>query len=292
MCACSKLPVDSGVQGVFVSDQESLFEAICLSPEDDLLRMMFADLLEEQGHPATAARAAYIRCQIEAESLPRGSRSRQEFDRRLAALREQFRDEWDRNFDNHDHQRMIAIRRRGFVDDVQIAVDHLVTLGGRIFAAAPVRFLRILEASRPQVAAEAWEQVGRQPWLQRLHGLQLGPRLCQLNGLDRPRVDSPPMRMLLTAAGWNQLKSLELPSNQLDDAWLIAFLHRRFESSWVMSVCEIDLSDNYLTDASAYALAAAPWPRELTRIKLKGNRFSPLALAMLRRRFASALDWE
>ena len=274
---------------MFVSDAETLFQAICSSPEDDFPRLLFADLLEEQGHPALAARASFIRRQIECEHHPLGSPARLELNRQIGVLRDQFQDEWDRAFTDRNQCFESVTRRRGFVDEVQIAVDQLLSLGEQIFLTAPVRCLRLLDARTREISESAWESLGNQSWLNRVRVLQLGPRSQDLNRTGSLQIDSPPMRLLLTAPGWNRLQCLELPNNHLDDGWLIAFIHRRAESSWFRSVTEYDLSHNDLTDASAYALAATSWPREPVRIKLPGNRFSPEAVAILRRRFGSAL---
>ena len=50
-----------------MSDYEALVRAICQAPDDDTLRLMLADLIEEQGDPA---RAGFIRGQVQYERTP------------------------------------------------------------------------------------------------------------------------------------------------------------------------------------------------------------------------------
>src|SRR5438105_1256378 len=48
----------------------AFLNAIRAAPEDDTARLVYADFLDEQGSPAHAARAEFIRVQIELARLP------------------------------------------------------------------------------------------------------------------------------------------------------------------------------------------------------------------------------
>ncbi|MBY0457150.1 MAG: TIGR02996 domain-containing protein, partial [Gemmataceae bacterium] len=48
-----------------MTDQEALLAAIFAHPEEDTPRLAYADWLDEQGGDSNAARAAYIRMEIE-----------------------------------------------------------------------------------------------------------------------------------------------------------------------------------------------------------------------------------
>src|SRR5437588_11228665 len=50
-------------------DRHGFINAILANPEDDALRLIYADWLEERGDPADAARAEFIRAQAELFSL-------------------------------------------------------------------------------------------------------------------------------------------------------------------------------------------------------------------------------
>jgi uncharacterized protein (TIGR02996 family) len=62
-----------------MATEESFLEAIAQEPDDDGLRLIFADWLEEQPDPATAARGQLIRVQCELVHTP-------EWDERRPAL--------------------------------------------------------------------------------------------------------------------------------------------------------------------------------------------------------------
>ena len=48
------------------ADEKALLAAVCADPEDDTVRLAYADWLDERGDPASTDRAAFIRVQIEA----------------------------------------------------------------------------------------------------------------------------------------------------------------------------------------------------------------------------------
>jgi uncharacterized protein (TIGR02996 family) len=70
------------------SDLRALFAAIVADPSDDVARLVYADCLEEHGN---AARAAFIRLQIEAERHHPDSNARAELEQQAWAL---FVDHW------------------------------------------------------------------------------------------------------------------------------------------------------------------------------------------------------
>jgi uncharacterized protein (TIGR02996 family) len=50
-----------------MSDEDSLFRAICAEPDEDTPRLVYADCLQESGEPAKVARAEFIRLQCRAD---------------------------------------------------------------------------------------------------------------------------------------------------------------------------------------------------------------------------------
>ena len=53
-----------------MTDRDALVRAICENPDDDVLRLAYADFLEEDGDPA---RADFVRTQVEYAQTPPGS---------------------------------------------------------------------------------------------------------------------------------------------------------------------------------------------------------------------------
>ena len=263
------------------SDREALFAAVLAAPDDDLPRLVFADFLDEQGHPALAARAAFIRLQVEAETLPVGSPVRLELNRRGGELRPQFRDEWADAFAPGELTGAVVNYRRGFVDEVQLDLARLLAVGDRMFAAAPVRVLRVRYQRGPDDPADDWDRFSGMECLRRVRVLQFGPHFRDRTG--------GPLESLTTCQYMTNVRRLELSNNDLDDYWPVAFV-RRFPTSPLSGLLrELDLSNNGLTDRSAHTLAAATWPHPLAELKLRGNRFTPAGVDTLRRRFGEAL---
>jgi uncharacterized protein (TIGR02996 family) len=120
--------------------RDELLQAVIEHPQDDTVRLVYADWLEENGDQADQARAEFIRTQIQAESLD-------EDDPRLAALRErarqlerQHRGAWLAGLDSE--QTYLAIFRRGFIDAWQCpSASAFLCSGASLFDREPVTFV-------------------------------------------------------------------------------------------------------------------------------------------------------
>lgn len=259
-------------------DRDALFAAILAAPDDDLPRLVFADYLEEQGHPAHAARAAFIRLQIDAEKLPLDSALRLEWSRQIGELRPQFRDEWATAFAPGELNGCVVNYHRGFVDEIQIHVEKWIQFHEKMFAVAPVRVLRLID----DVNSTSWNRFSEATTLHRLRTLQLGPHLGLYSGV----VVFP----LLQLSRLTGLRRLELSNNNLDDRWAIRFAREYATYPLAGSVVELDLARNNLTDAAASTLAAASWPIPLRSLRLTGNRLTAEGVSRLRGRFGEAVQ--
>lgn len=269
-----------------MTDREALFAAVVAEPEDDLPRLVFADYLDDTGVPADAARAAYIRTQIEAEKHAPRSAGRLECNRQAAEFRDRFKDEWDLEFaDPIEWFGFTALRRRGFVEEVAGTLGRVNMVGMRMFACAPISGLRVTDA-RPD-DPPAWQRFRTLPFLSRVRSLTLGP---YLPGFYPPRPPNPGdgdgvvTEALLRSSTLTGLRSLALPNNALDDAWVLRFAVRFAAAPFASTLEALDLSHNPITDAGANALATAPGFDRLQELILSGTRIST-ATPMLRRRF-------
>ncbi|MCZ2344488.1 MAG: TIGR02996 domain-containing protein [Bacteroidales bacterium] len=260
------------------ADRDALFAAILAAPDDDLPRLVFADYLEEQGHPALAARAAFIRLQIAADKLPPDSARRLEWSRQIGELRPLFRDEWAEAFAPGELSGCVVNYHRGFADEIQIPVEKLILFHERIFAAAPVCVLRLID----DLPTTTWDCVSEAQTLRRLRTLQLGPH----SGLHLGSTCAT----LLREAPLTNLLRLELSGNSLDDRWAIRFAREYATYPLAGSVVELDLARNDLTDAAASTLAAASWPVPLHCLRLTGNRLTPEGVSRLQDRFGAAVQ--
>src|SRR4051812_42610458 len=97
--------------------EDDLLRAIRDNPEDDSLRLVYADWLEEHGGPAGLERAEFIRVQCELERLPADEPRRAELERRQDALLADHEAEWAGPL-----ARLVGKYhfRRGFVEEVTL----------------------------------------------------------------------------------------------------------------------------------------------------------------------------
>jgi uncharacterized protein (TIGR02996 family) len=77
-----------------MNEREALLRAICDNPDDDTLRLVFADWLQEHGDESDQARAEFIRVQIEADRGTAGGRYRGPYDALSQRLLDQHESEW------------------------------------------------------------------------------------------------------------------------------------------------------------------------------------------------------
>jgi uncharacterized protein (TIGR02996 family) len=121
------------------SPEQALLRGVLDHPDDDAPRLVFADWLEEHGD---AARAEFIRVQIDLAILPAGDRRGAALRKREKALLKAHRKEWLKPFDGLIDEGEF---RRGFVERVTVFCDQLLTENaGTLFEIAPVRDLEVL----------------------------------------------------------------------------------------------------------------------------------------------------
>ena len=275
-----------------MTDHDALLAAVLAEPENDLPRLVFADWLEETGHPAHAARARYIRLQVEAERHPEGSSQRLELTRQAEELRPSFRDEWDRVLPPGELSHTTVGRRRGFVDEVETGLTTFRQSGNVMFAVAPVRALGLMpDEESPVFRSFDWTELAGMEYLGRLARLRLGPGLWEFGQASPVENYRPsPLTGLARCPHLGAVRTLTLAGNGLDDGWVVRFAHVLPTASLGRSLTELDLSNNAITDAGANSLAAGRGLDGLERVRLGGNRIGPAGIEMLRRRFGPAVE--
>jgi uncharacterized protein (TIGR02996 family) len=125
-----------------VSDDRAFLQDILEHPEDDAPRLVYADWLEESGEPERAARAEFIRVQYALQRLPPGDARRPQLEERERDLRLAHEAEWVAPLRELGSVQAWEFRR-GFVEKVALRVADFLGLAERLFAAAPVRELRL-----------------------------------------------------------------------------------------------------------------------------------------------------
>jgi uncharacterized protein (TIGR02996 family) len=107
--------------------------AICASPEDDALRLVYADWLDENGEEA---RAEFIRLQLQMEGLHRREPARRALEERANTLLKEHRETWLRELP--EWARKHAEFRRGFVHHIEPTSQARQALPGNDSAWAAV----------------------------------------------------------------------------------------------------------------------------------------------------------
>src|SRR5437764_761726 len=115
-----------------MSQDEGFLRAILEEPDDDGLRLIYADWLEERGDP----RAEFIRVQCGLATLPPGDDRRPSLEARERALLTRHGTRWVRPL-----RRFVSgwEFRRGFVERVAVAPRTFLNRAECLFGLAPIR---------------------------------------------------------------------------------------------------------------------------------------------------------
>jgi len=248
-----------------MTDEHALLAAIAANPDDDTVRLAYADFLDEQGDEVKQAHAEYIRIQIGRQrSLGEPWDSARESQLYLAYHRRWWPEITGFEFAQHA-RRGFPCRASAFISAVlaaaanplvRIIEEFTVTLDGAVPWRAVLRDRLLAGLTEltirlpPGVWSSAWAMrdfdESEFPWLERL----------TLNGLF---LDNAAIGQLCAATGFPRLQELDLRANAITD----------------------DLVDQ---------LIAAPLTRHLHRLRLGGNQIGPEGVRRLSARFGPVFD--
>src|SRR5262249_9638536 len=220
-----------------MTHNEAFLQAIREAPDDDAVRLIYADWLEEHGQPE---RAEFIRVQC---ALARGAAGprRAELEARQRLLLERHGRQWATPVSRLVRGWEV---RRGFVDAVSIDRQTFLAGADELFRVAPVQRVQLhWGAVPPQDRARFVPILAECGHLSRLRALDLAH-----NGLGSGGV-----RALAVCEYLDRLTELNLAHNQIGDAGAraLAFspLPERLHS--------LDLSHNDLGPGAVRSLSAA-----------------------------------
>jgi uncharacterized protein (TIGR02996 family) len=292
--------------------QDGFFHALQQDPDDDALRLVYADFLEERGDAEAGARAELIRVQIELATLPPFSRRAAE----LTIRHQELLTRWERVWlgDWADVLDGWAFRR-GFVEAVRADASVFLDNAADWFAEWPtlmVAKLTRLGDQLPELAASLW--------LAHLRGLDLSDNdieagalayltasrfVCLLQALDLSGNPIGPQGagLIATAHSADELSELHLASCGLHIKGLTELLGghsrrwRRLDlsgnwldrrdlveltnSSLMRNLVALDLASNPLGDHGASVLADSPNAVGLVALGLCGTDTGNAALTAL-----------
>jgi uncharacterized protein (TIGR02996 family) len=297
-----------------MTDREALYRAVLENPDDDTLRLVYADALEEEGN---AARAAFIRAQVQFAHVPEYDpawiRARHhERDRAFGArwtlelpelpdgldwAREPFRRGFPANIQARDAAAFVAHADGLFaeypVESVELGVAQLA--GVRQFALCPWVSRLVRLSVGEGLGAPSARRLLDSPHYQRLRELHIGAGLttaATATEVVRSRIfrrlttlgcrdDRGGGRALITEltrlADPPRLKVLDLSGNRLNAEQLTRLL----AAPALAVVGELDLSDNNLRAESLRAITAARLPhlRSLHLLRTQPEEAGVRALA-------------
>jgi uncharacterized protein (TIGR02996 family) len=121
--------------------QRALFAAIRANPDDDLVRLVYADWVEEQGD---GAMAELIRCHVERERVELNS---PQYDRLLshsALLLAMNRDRWTAELRERFGVSSVEFVR-GMPEEVMLTLPSFVAHSESLFATFPIRHMRFMD---------------------------------------------------------------------------------------------------------------------------------------------------
>ncbi len=204
-------------------DESALLRGICIDPDADLPRLVYADWLDEHGR---SDRANLIRLQLCHPSVCSNLSRGEEVSRLLVVNREAWRRELPRWFwtwyDRNDPPEYI----RGFVNHASVFASPFVRFGSHLLDRSPITSLRLFQAGKfgPDLA--------RLRCLRRIRSLDLGgnplgdagvpalarsPHFRRLEQLDLDYCDigDRGLRAIAESRTFPRLESLTLRGNRL-----------------------------------------------------------------------------
>jgi uncharacterized protein (TIGR02996 family) len=181
-----------------MNQADAFVQAILDDPDDDSLRLIYADWLEERGDP----RGEFIRVQYALAGMDADDPRRPPLEARERALLKEHGAVWAGPLPQLVKEYSFC---RGFVGEVTLGAESFLERGAELFRLSPVQTVR-LSGWGSQIAA-----VANAPHLSRVRGLDLR----HLRLFD---VGSAPLRTLLDSLYLDRLTSLDLTSNYMGDA--------------------------------------------------------------------------
>ena len=224
-----------------MTPEDAFLEDIRENPEDDAVRLIYADWLEDRDGPGDVDRAEFIRVQIAVSSLRGEDLTRTA--QRARDLLERHWDDWTaplwRILGRKTVSSAAPVRfRRGFLHEVTLNTGEFLAHHRALLRLGPIGKLRLLEAGGHGVALSACESLSA---------------IRELDFADyfREPFTGPDMMALANSPHLDHLRVLRLARNNLGDAGLYALSG----AAWLAGVVALDLTDNGLSRDGIMALA-------------------------------------
>jgi uncharacterized protein (TIGR02996 family) len=256
-----------------MTHEEAFLQAILDDPDDDGVRLIFADWLDEHRGQAGAARAEFIRGQIQLAGLDDDHPQKPSLQQRERELLGKHEKAWLQPLRPSVREWAFA---RGFVEEVRVWTDEFLRSKAAAFRKTPVRHARFSDATR------GLPRLLQRPELVRLRSLDLGynqlnpesmrelascphlPNLVRLDVARNPILEAGFRE--LASAPFPQLRELLLAQTGLTPAGLEALL----QAPHLPPPRLLDLRYNTILTAGAEILARSSRCAELETLLLDG----------------------
>jgi uncharacterized protein (TIGR02996 family) len=231
-----------------MSDRQALFRAICNNPDDDQTRLVFADLLEEQGD---VERAEFIRFQLRVAAADVMSwEERRDYNLRIRHIERKRRSEWLAELPAVPGVGYGGQFRRGFVETLDVEdVAALAAHAAELFTAAPIRCLFFPQGLSKKDAAV-------------LAGVEELSRIRSLRFERYKRLPAESLRLLAESPYLAGVKELEPPDIELSKG-LLRVVQR---APWRLEV--LSMSSEYSVEIDPASLLSSPAVERLTELDL------------------------
>jgi uncharacterized protein (TIGR02996 family) len=258
---------------------DGFFHALQQDPNDDLLRLVYADFVEERGDNASTAYAELIRIQIEMAAILPSNRWAMQRIANLTVRQEEILAEWERVWLG-DWAEILDkwVFRRGLVEAIQVDASVFLDYAPDWFAQWPS--LTVAKLTR---AAGHLAELARCPWIAHLRGLDLSDNsidakclsdltssrfICLLQALDLSSNPIGPEGVEhLAKTGYAQ----ELTELHLDSCGLGRDGLRQLASARLRKWSRLDLSANDISRRDLIGFVESPSIQNLVALDFSYN---------------------
>lgn len=292
-----------------------LLARVLEAPDDDAVRLVYADWLMEQRDP----RGEFISLQCALARPSLDPQRRQEYRGRTEQLRAEHDKEWSTAAAIAEE----SFFRRGFIDEVRGPAKALLAGAEELFQVEPIRRLGLTGLSKDlarKLAASTFlarithltlrgtfgddgiAALGRSPHLTSIVSLNLGPKIGprgaaslatspHLGGLVVLTLTSNTLgdtgAAALARAPLSACTALHLSRNEIGDEGVAALAGSRH----LTNLKRLSLNFNEeITDAGALALAKSPHLTGLQCVEIEGTEIGKSGTKALRKRFPKVVD--
>jgi uncharacterized protein (TIGR02996 family) len=256
-----------------MNDNQAFLQAIRANFDDDAVRLVYADWLEEQGDP----RAEFIRVECALAHLSSGQSGWRPLWRRDIELILRYKETW---FPMRSKYHSWDCKR-GFIDEITTDADRFLGHADALFHEHPVRYLKLiahgsdvpgLADCEPLALVQTLDISGRAFGDLNMRDLADSPYLERLRDLNLEETVLGPRGAQVLAAGQslNNLASLNLHGSRIGPDGLRALL----DSPWLPRLTHLNLSGRTspnLGNDGVVLLASSPRAARWTDLNLSHN---------------------